>query len=261
MDKKAVSKLTRLRAHVTAEIQETQAMWHNVVTTPGVVPKLKCLRREMFDKRVFHTLIEGFGTGKITHFAEDFYAKMNNTYISGLPVAMGIKYFQPNKDAKDGKCFARSFAMFMCFDDALWVQGNNKCLALAHGKEKARHAWIEIGDDVYDPTSLLKFPKDLYYKMLKVSNVVKYTHAEYLQAVPDAVTSHNDIKATTLADFQPNGRKRELLRKIPKIKATAAYANNPEFQKDLAIYLAAVQYDEKEFAPKTVEILGQGLEL
>ncbi|MBO4726382.1 MAG: hypothetical protein J5598_02145, partial [Clostridia bacterium] len=100
-----------------------------------------------------------------------------------------IKNFQPNAEHTDlGYCFERSFLMFMCLNDALWVNGKNKSLELAYGKDDAYHAWVEVGNYVYDPTTLSKYQKDLYYKMLKVSDVVKITHDDVARN-PDKVKS------------------------------------------------------------------------
>lgn len=159
-------------------------MWHDVANTQGVAPKLKRLRSDLFNHRVYDMLLAGHRAGKITPFDDDFQQKMRATQVQTMPAATVIYDFQPNpKSAASGHCFERSFLMFQCSNDAVWCHGDNQCLNLEHGKKNGGHAWIEIDNHVYDPTTLWKYPKDLYYKMLKVSNVEKMTHEEIYQLV------------------------------------------------------------------------------
>ena len=62
-------------------------------------------------------LNKGDADKKIIPFDDEFYDKLNQTYISGLPVSIHIKYLKPI--AGPGKCYDRSLYMFFCFDDAI----------------------------------------------------------------------------------------------------------------------------------------------
>ncbi len=243
----AVSKFARFCARVTVGIRRNKEMWHKVATTKGASQKLRQLRSEMNVNHLVRMEIDGFRSGKITDFDKDFYAMMSHTFFQGLPISMIIKYFAPDGNAQEGKCFERSLLMFLCFDNALLVRGDNKNIELAHGKGKGRHGWIEIGDDVYDPTLLSKFQKDFYYKMIKAKNIEKMTYEEFCQQDKKFRDLCTEVRATTIADFRPNGRRRsQLLDQIPEIKNTPEYRNNPEFQKDLDAYLKLVQYPTQE---------------
>ena len=241
------NKLTHLYLETAIGLARTSEILHEVATAKGVSQKLRQLRIEMNNNRLFRIDYIGRLSGKITDFDEDFYAKLSHTYFCGLPISMTIKYFAPNASSEEGKCFERSLLMFLCFDNALLVRGDNKNIEIAHGKGLGRHGWIEIGDDVYDPTHLMKFQKDYYYEMIKATNVEKMTYEEFIQQDKELKDLCGDIKATTIADFQPNGRRRnQLLNLIPGIKANPVYNDNPEFQKELAEYLQLVQYPTQE---------------
>ena len=124
---------------------------------------LDSLKKKLYFSKLKLLYSKGVAEGKIVPFDEDFYRSMSNTYFASIPVSMHIKYLRPKTGP--GKCYDRSLYMFFCFDDALLVRGDKLNLELLYGKDNAGHGWIEIGDYVYDPTMLMRFDKDLYYKM------------------------------------------------------------------------------------------------
>ena len=75
-------------------------------------------------------LNKGIADKKIIPFDDEFYEKLNHTYISGLPVSIHIKYLKPI--VGPSKCYDRSLYMFFCFDDALLVRADNKDLELRY---------------------------------------------------------------------------------------------------------------------------------
>lgn len=169
---------------------------------------------------------------------------MNNTYFNGIPISMHIKYLRAPKTMGIGKCYDRSLYMFFCFDDALLVRGDNKDLELRFGKEKAGHGWIEIGDYVYDPTLLLRFDKETYYKIYNPTNVEKITKEEYRKING---SYYDMIRNTTISDFKSSGSKRvDLILTIPLVKAIAECSHNEKFINALDEYLSLIQYDEKQ---------------
>lgn len=82
--------------------------------------------------------------GQITRFDEEVFEKMSDTIISGLPVSLYIKY--SNYLFGEGTCYDRSLYMFLAFDDALLVRGDNKDLKYNYGKGHEGHGWVEKGD-------------------------------------------------------------------------------------------------------------------
>ena len=52
----------------------------------------------------------GIMNKKIIEFNDEFYEKLNNTYINTLPVSIHIKYLKPQ--TPPGKCYDRSLYMF-----------------------------------------------------------------------------------------------------------------------------------------------------
>ena len=210
----------------------------------GISKKLQRFRAELFLNKTNYLFAKGLQSGDIVPFDDNFYQQMSQTYINALPVSMDIKYLRPTLGP--GKCYDRSLRMFYCFENALLVRGDLKTLKLNAPKYDPGHGWIEMDGAVYDPTYLMKFNKDLYYKMFGVNNVAKCTLAEYCQE-PNCKAYYDEIKNTTLADYQPGGRKRwELLTTVPLVKGIAELSNNPAFQKELDAYLTSINYDEEQ---------------
>lgn len=204
---------------------------------------LKKLRKELFLKRFDLLLQYGYATGKIQDFDDAIYEEMSGTIVSCLPVSMYIKYSW-ELFPKQGSCWTKSLYMFYGLDDALLVRGDTKLHEFLHGKDAAGHGWVERGDYVYDPSSLKRFDKDFYYRMLSPSNVErtdKQTYLEENQAFYDNVTS------TSKDDFRPGGKKRlDLGSLIIALEHTAAQPGLEDFQKDLNEYLEEIDYDPKQ---------------
>ena len=134
--------------------------------------------------------------------------------------------------------------MFFCFDDALLVRADNKDLELIFGKESAGHGWIEIGNYVYDPSLMLWFEKDLYYKIYIPTDVHKVTREEYKKVNGDY---YDEVKNTTIEDFELGGKKRaDLCVSIPLVHGIAEHSTDENFKKELDAYLTSIQYDEKQ---------------
>lgn len=153
---------------------------------------------------------------------------------------MHIKYLKPT--APPGKCYDRSLFMFFCFDDALLVRADNKDLELRFGKENAGHGWIEIGNYVYDPSLMMRFEKDLYYKIYSPTDVHKATKEDYKKVNG---SYYDDVRNTSIDDFKIGGSKRtDLCVSIPLVRGIAEF--NEQFKKELEEYLTLIQYDEKQ---------------
>lgn len=165
---------------------------------------------------------------------------MSHTFFNCIPISMHIKYLKPT--APPGKCYDRSLFMFFCFDDALLVRADNKDLELRFGKENAGHGWIEIGNYVYDPSLMMRFEKDLYYKIYSPTDVHKATKEDYKKVNG---SYYDDVRNTSIDDFKIGGSKRtDLCVSIPLVRGIAEF--NEQFKKELEEYLTLIQYDEKQ---------------
>jgi len=205
------------------------------------------LKKRLYLSRMKLLLAKGLEDGSITPFDDEIYRKMNHTYINCLPVSIEMKYLRPTSSL--GKCLDRSLYMFLCFDDAILVRGDTKDLELRYGKENAIHGWVEQGDYCYDPSLLLRFKKETFYKLFKPSNVSKVTSEEYRNYSEMDRQFYDDVVNTKLDDFKPNGRKRiNLCTTIPLVRGIAEIEMNTDFIRDLNNYLESIQYDEEEIA-------------
>lgn len=180
--------------------------------------------------------------GRITPFDEEIYEKMEKTIVACFPVSFHIRYSKHMFAL--GTCYDRSLFMFLALDDAVLVRGNNKDLEYNYGRGHGGHGWIEVGDYVYDPSIMLRFEKDVYYKLYECTDVVKIDKETYVRENKDFVDL---VACTDYDEFRPGGKRRlELGILVLQIRAIAELAKDDEFSKALAEYLDCIQYDEKQ---------------
>lgn len=204
--------------------------------------KLDKIKQQLYSMKMITLFNKSLKEGKIVNFNEEFYKKMKDTYISCIPVSIWIKYLKPIIGS--GMCYDRSLYMFFCFEDSLLVCASTKDLELRFGKEDSGHGWIEMGNYVYDPSLLMRFEKDLYYKIYGVTNAKKNTHSQYRKANTEF---YDNIKNTIIRDYQPGGCKRtDLLTIIPFLEEIAKMSGNSTFIKEVNDYLRDIDYDYQE---------------
>lgn len=200
------------------------------------------LKKKMYFSKRNLMFKKGLLEGKIVPFDDEFYQGMNNTFFCSIPISMHIKYLRPI--LPPGRCFDRSLLMFFCFDDALLVRADNKDMELMYGANHAGHGWIEMDDYVYDPSLLMRFDKELYYKIHCPSNVNKITKEDYIGINGNY---YNEVKNTKIQDFQIGGSRRdELCVNVRPVIELARLSNNQDFQNEVDEYLKLIQYDEKQ---------------
>lgn len=221
------------------------------------IKMLENLKKDIYFKKLSILLKYYYSEGKISLFDDEIFKRMERTYICALPVALQIKYaryFFP-----EGSCYDRSLYMFLALDNAILVRGDIKSLEYLYGKDCAGHAWIELGDFVYDPTTMQKFDKDVYYILYECSNVEKINKEEYLKTNRDFVRQSvsYDIK-----DFLPNGRKRmQLASIVMQIKNNVKCMNDEHFIMDLEKYLALTDYNEQKLIEEQRQFLSRKIDL
>lgn len=204
------------------------------------------LKKSLYFRKMYLLFNQGVADKKIIPFDDNFYEKMNHTYISCIPVSMHIKYLKPT--APPGKCYDRSLFMFFCFENAVLVRADSKDLELRYGKDCAGHGWIEIDNYVYDPSLMMRFDKDLYYKIYMPTNISKSTKEEYCQ-IGDNKKFYDDVVQTTISDYQINGSKRtDLITIIPLLSSIAKMSGNQDFIREFNEHLSLIQYDEYQIS-------------
>lgn len=200
------------------------------------------LKKRLYFSKMQLLFSRGISEGKIVPFDNEFYEKMSHTYFNCIPIYMHIKYLKPI--LPPGKCYDRSLLMFFCFDDALLVRADNKDLELRFGKENAGHGWIEIGNYVYDPSLMMRFERDLYYKIYSPTDVHKATKEDYKKVNG---SYYDDVRHTSIDDFKIGGSKRtDLCVSIPLVQDLAKCSSDENFQRELNEYLNLIQYEEKQ---------------
>ncbi len=197
------------------------------------------LRKKLYFAKYRILFNKYYDEGLITEFEDEILEKMSSTIIACLPVSIYIKY--SNLLFSKETCYDRSLYMFLALDDAVLVRGENIDLIYNYGEEHGGHGWVEIGDYVYDPSLMLKYRKDVYYKLFQCSDVFKIDKDSYMKDHKEFY----DVHATTDFDeFKPGGKRRlELGILIRQHRALASLSQNADFQKDLQAYLDKIEYD------------------
>ena len=195
------------------------------------------LKQNLYFSKLQLLLAQGEKKGEILPFEDELYDRLNEVYFNGIPLSIHLKFLKPTMPP--GQCYDRSLWITMGFENAILVRGDIKSLELSCGKDSAGHGWVENDGWVYDPTSLLKFKKELYYKMFLPQNVHYYSCKEY--------SSHEwyqDIINTSLEDLQPHGKKRpDLCVSIPLVQGIAEMSGNNDFINQLNNHLSLIDYD------------------
>ena len=204
---------------------------------------MKDIKKKLYFLKLNKELYKGLQNGTIQEFDDELYSILNKTLVSTIPVDLHIKYLKPT--LPPGKCYDRSLYMFFALDDSVLVRGDLKDLEYEYGKEDAGHGWIEMNGYVYDPTSRLRYEKDVYYKLFKPTNVEKCTHEEYIHTSEENRYYYERIMNTTRDTFKVEGSERRSLgTTIPLLMGIAE--NSEEFKKELIKYLKEINYDEAE---------------
>ena len=204
---------------------------------------MKDIIKKLYFLKLNKELYKGLQNGTIQEFDDELYSILNKTLVSTIPVDLHIKYLKPT--LPPGKCYDRSLYMFFALDDSVLVRGDLKDLEYEYGKEDAGHGWIEMNGYVYDPTSRLRYEKDVYYKLFKPTNVEKCTHEEYNNTSDENRYYYERIKNTTRDTFKEEGSERmSLAMTIPLLVGIAEHSD--EFKEALKVYLKEINYDEAE---------------
>lgn len=190
----------------------------------------------------------------IDPFLDEFYSNLSETYIYGIPVDIYIRYLQPI--LPPGKCFDRSMYMFLATPESVLVRGDLKSLKLKYGDNSARHGWIEVGDYVYDSTSLLKYKKDVFYDIYQPSNVVMTSHDEF-------ILKHSKYYYDTkkkLEDYLPGGYNRTDLYCIVLILEEIFNTTSDEnLKKALENYFKLIEYNRETFKDEMEDLFQKKL--
>lgn len=177
-------------------------------------------------------------TGLVKPFNDKLYDRLKNYCFAGIPLNIQVKYCVPN--GMEGKCDIRARYLMFAFDNATLVKGNKGCLEVLFGKDKGEHWWVEDETSVYDPTSLLEYDKDFYYRLNRVKDVKKFSEEDLLE---DPYIKK--INNSSYEDLLPGGKSRfDLLERVPLFDSLSC--TNPDLAKDLEAFKQFINYDYLE---------------
>lgn len=190
----------------------------------------KTKRRIMLEK--------AWNKGLIKPFDKELYERLSKIYVACLPLSIQLKYYKP-ESGDFGDCYARSTYLTTGFDNALLVRGKRQDMEIAYGIGNGGHGWVENDGWVYDPTSLLMYRKDIYYKAYGVSDVKSYPKEVYSSS-----ELYQGVINTSIDDFKPGGDKRtDLIMIIPFTERIAQLKKDKCFMEELNKFLEEIEYD------------------
>ncbi len=170
-------------------------------------------------------------------FDDEFYERYKGKILGGLPVAVRIKYYRPEK-GNDGRCKFRAELLTYGFpESAKMFQARLKTYEYEFGPEKSTHCWVEYGGWCFDPTALIMARKNVYYAIQ--------------QPYPDSIVEigqkrfdnpeYQDTYAGNIQKFMPGGEKRSELNAAVAVLTEPTSGSMGEFQHEMRKFLRAVK--------------------
>jgi hypothetical protein len=91
-----------------------------------------------------------------------------------------MNWYKKSDDMKDrlGQCYVLSGRYVMDHPEAILVHGSINGIRWTGKDFDNPHAWIEEGDEAYDPVWDLRLPKEAYYGMMQAKVIKKYNQEE-----------------------------------------------------------------------------------
>jgi hypothetical protein len=177
--------------------------------------------------------INGVSKVKVTPFEDFIYRRLDSVFYNGATGSIVLKYLIPHTSISNNLDL-RCILLTMALCNSSIVTGNIEYFK-NHGEEI--HSCVETFDAVYDPTLLLKFRKKVFYKLFKPSNVISYSHKDYVNS------SYLDVFNTSLHDINFDIVKRvSFCSMIPMIEELQIKSHNFNFQRDLSVLKEQVNY-------------------
>ena len=130
--------------------------------------------------------------------------------------------------------------MFLCFEDAKLVYACSNYRNSVYRTSNNAHNWIEIGDSVYEPDTLCRYDKELYYEIYEPYDIKAYDLEEYCK---DNNQSIDEIVTTHIEDYKSGGKYAYLLPKyVESVKELAVESKRYSFIRELDDYLTDIDY-------------------
>ena len=200
------------------------------------------LKEKIYFMKINSLIAKGIKRGLVVPFDEEYYNELNKTIVSYIPVDLDIKYLKPK--VRPGKCYDRSLKMFYAMNNSELVRGSLEYFRVQGDDEGINHGWVERDGYVYDPTFKLRFVKDYYYKIFKVTDVDKVTQKGYCDICEYNNYYFNKAKSTTRESLRHGTERFMLATVIPLLEGIAE--GNEDFKRELAIYLKEINYNYDE---------------
>lgn len=173
---------------------------------------------------------KGIDSGLILPFDKEIFSMLDNTFVCGIPVSMHLKFF--NSVSGIGNFHDKSLYMFFSIPNSILVY----CKCNYKGHEYIDHGFVETDKYVYDPATLMRFDKELYYLIYDPTDVTKCTLDEYCSD-DENKKIYEYITKYCLEDYMPDGCERKEF--LYNAKNVEYYRNI----KEVDDYLNMLDYD------------------
>jgi len=173
----------------------------------------------------------GYMFGLVKPFDDELYERLSYVTFSCIPASIQIKYLRPT--CPPGQCYERSWIITMAFDECYLVRGDLADYKAFFGEEQGGHGWVEHDGWVYDPTTLLKYNKNLYYMLHNPNprNIIKHTKEEVFKNPDYQKCISGQISKSSLFTI------------LLLIQGIAEKSNDESFINEVAKYLKDLGYD------------------
>lgn len=119
----------------------------------------------------------GLIRNQVSYFEPEIFEKLKKHQYGGIPLNILIG----SDKLANGKCYDRVMGLTFAFDNCVLVHGDLTIYAKVIGEKEYDHAWVEVGDFVYDTTWGIKINKKLYYKWMGVKVIKKMNKVQMLE--------------------------------------------------------------------------------
>jgi len=192
-----------------------------------MIKPFKEIRRTLYTNRLRLLLADGIEKKLILPFEKEVFDSLDELIYDGVPVGIYMTHIQPNPKQWINKRDERSVMLSLAFKDCHLMQGYCKCPEEDH----FFHCWVENDGWVYDPTYMMKFKKELYYKVFKPNIVEIQSRKELEEEIYYQECLSGNIHPTAV------------LCAMILLEGTAEKDNNQDLKNEMKLFKEKINYD------------------
>ena len=175
--------------------------------------------------------------GDLVEFDDEFYKKFDGKILSGLPVAVRIKYYLPVDKADDKSKLRAELLTYGLPKEAKVMCAQLRSYEIEFGEGHAKHCWVEHAGWCFDPTLLCMVRKPVFYAIEQpyvntITEICKdrFDNPEYA-----------DTYAGNIEKYYPGGEKRSEVNAAVMVLTEPSSGSMTAFGHEMRKFLKAVK--------------------